>query len=65
MSEETKGALKSKSMWGIALLVLSSYFPQLGLTGEDSWVQDIAILLGGGLAGYGRVKASTKIKGVI
>ena len=63
--QETKGALKSKSIWGILLMILASYFPELGIIEDSSRIQDILVLLGGGLAGYGRVSASSKIKGMI
>jgi hypothetical protein len=70
MSNEFKGLLMSKTIWGVLIMVLGTI---LGWSAETQTVvtgfamQAITAgmeLFGAGLAVYGRVKAETKIKGI-
>lgn len=62
---ETKGAVKSVTLGGILICILS---PAIELASSGALGPKgvlIGSILGGAIAAYGRYKANTKIKGLI
>ena len=63
--KQSKHWAQSKTVWG-ALLALAAAFAQMAgvdLGDLSGLAEPIAVVVGGGLAIYGRVTASTEIKG--
>lgn len=64
-----KGALQSKTVWGVLVALIGSFASRYGVDvcGADTTAVagDIATLAGSALAIYGRVRASTGIAGLI
>lgn len=63
--EEVKSVLKSKTIWGVLLMIAASVF---GLTVPEGVDQEIANIaasvveaIGAGIAIFGRLKASKKV----
>jgi uncharacterized membrane protein len=63
---ETKGALRSMSVWGGLMALAPAVAELVGLVQQlPDAAAPVISLVGGILAVLGRVKASTKIKGLL
>lgn len=54
-----KSFLKSKTIWGVAVMMIGAFVPQVAVV--HNHLPEILEILGAGLAAYGRIKADIKL----
>lgn len=70
ISAETKSLLQSKTTWGVLLMILSPLLTKwagidLSAETQGAITEDVLLTVGGLLAIWGRISASTKIDGLM
>lgn len=67
MTPETKSIFESKTVWGVIVMMLSHFLPSLGVNldeaSQGAISEQFTILIGAGLAIWGRFTAKAPIDG--